>query len=224
MLFWQLMPDAKLPDGSDATSVDQALRDILRHEAGVAELKSVLAFQRSEALDLVTSITFKKSQLPLFAHGTYSRDELLAAVGWAGFAGEFELQKTRKSRGHQTGVEYLESLELDLFFVNLVKDEKKFSESTRYNDYALNSTTFVWQTQNKDDSATKAGQRYIKQGDSNHDVLIAVRESSDGGPFKLLGLVDYVSHSGAKPMSIQWSLREPMDVELLKISAAVRVA
>ena len=224
MLFWQLMPDAKLPDGSDAISVDQALRDILKQQAGIKELISILTIQRAEALDLVTPISFKKSQLPVFAHGTYSRDELLAAVGWAGFGGEFGLLKTRKSRGHQTGVEYLENLELDLFFVNLVKDEKKFSESTRYNDYALNSTTFVWQTQNKDDSTTKAGQRYIKQGETNHDVLIAVRESSDGGPFKLVGLVDYVSHSGAKPMSIQWSLREPMDVELLKISAAVRVA
>lgn len=224
MLFWQLMPDAKLPDGSDAPSVDEGLTAILKYKWGISELISILEIQRTGSLDLVSPIVFRKEQIPLFAHGTYSRDELLAAVGWAGFAGSFGLSKTRKSRGHQTGVEYLEELDLDLFFVNLVKDEKKFSESTRYNDYALNNRTFVWQTQNKDDETTKAGKRYIAQGQTKHDVLIAVRESSDGGPFKMLGLVDYMSHSGAKPMSIQWSLREAMDIDLLKMAAAVRVA
>ena len=224
MLFWLLMPDGKLPDGTVAADVNDGLMRLQRFPKGLAELRSILEIQKSEALELVAPITFKKGNLPLFAHATYSRDELLAAVGWAGFAGNFGLSKTRRSRGHQTGVEYLEDLDLDLFFVNLVKDEKKFSESTRYNDYALNRNTFVWQTQNKDDSETKAGKRYINQSVTKHDVLIAVRESSDGSPFKLLGLVDYISHSGAKPMSVRWSLREPMDVELLKLAAAVRVA
>lgn len=224
MFFWLLMPDAKLPDGTEAQSVDHGLKEILKYRVGVSELVSILELQQKEALALVSPIGFKAAKLPLFAHATYARDELLAAVGWAGFEGDFGLKKTRKSRGHQTGVEYLQPLDLDLFFVNLVKDEKKFSEATRYNDYAINKDTFIWQTQNKDDSGTKAGIRYINQGETEHDVLIAIRESSNGGPFKLVGLVDYVSHSGSKPMSIRWALREPMDVELLKIASAVRVA
>jgi superfamily II DNA or RNA helicase len=224
MFFWLLMPDAKLPDGVEAKSVDHGLTEILKYRVGVSELISILQLQQKESLALVAPIAFKNAKLPIFAHATYARDELLAAVGWAGFAGDFGLEKTRKSRGHQTGVEYLHTLDLDLFFVNLVKDEKKFSEATRYNDYAINRDTFVWQTQNKDDAGTKAGLRYIQQGETKHDVLIAIRESSDGGPFKLVGLADYASHSGSKPMSIRWALREPMDVELLKIASAVRVA
>jgi superfamily II DNA or RNA helicase/HKD family nuclease len=224
MFFWQLFPDAKLPDESEAESVEQGLKYILQFRLGVEELRQILEIQLAESLSLVLPISFRNGNLPLFAHGTYTRDELLAAVGWAGFEGNFGLTKTRKSRGHQTGVEYLPELDLDIFFVNLVKDEKKFSESTRYNDYALNRNTFVWQTQNKDDSTTAAGKRYINQAETKHDVLMAVRESSDGGPFKLVGLVDYLSSTGSKPMSIHWHLRVPMDIELLNLSAAVRVA
>jgi hypothetical protein len=222
MLFWSLWPDAKLPSGKVATSYDEGFRELTSYPLVVEEMLEVLAIVSKRALAPVVNIGFKNSDLPILAHASYLRDELLGAVGWAYL--ESPDGTTRKSKGHQVGVEYLKDLDLDLFFVNLNKDEKKFTETTRYKDFALSKEVFNWQSQNKDSEESTAGQRYINQLTSKHDVLFCVREKSDGGAFKVLGLADYLSHKGSKPLEIQWQLRIPLDVETFDLAAAFKVS
>jgi len=222
MLFWSLWPDAKLPSGKVATSYDEGFRELTSYPLVVEEMLEVLAIVSKRALAPVVTIGFKNSDLPILAHASYLRDELLGAVGWAYL--ESPDGSTRKSKGHQVGVEYLKDLDLDMFFVNLNKDEKKFTETTRYKDFALSKEVFNWQSQNKDSEESTAGQRYINQRTSQHDVLFCVREKSDGGAFKVLGLADYLSHKGSKPLEIQWQLRIPLDVETFDLAAAFKVS
>lgn len=222
MLFWSLWPDAKLPSGKVATSYDEGFRELTSYPLVVEEMLEVLAIVSKRALAPVVTIGFKNSDLPILAHASYLRDELLGAVGWAYL--ESPDGSTRKSKGHQVGVEYLKDLDLDIFFVNLNKDEKKFTETTRYKDFALSKEVFNWQSQNKDSEESTAGQRYINQRTSQHDVLFCVREKSDGGAFKVLGLANYLSHKGSKPLEIQWQLRIPLDVETFDLAAAFKVS
>lgn len=222
MLFWSLWPDAKLPSGKVATSYDEGFRELTSYPLVAKEMLEVLSLVGKRALAPVVEIGFKNADLPILAHASYLRDELLGAVAWAYL--ESSDGSTRKSKGHQVGVEYLKDLDLDLFFVNLNKDEKKFTETTRYKDFALSKEIFNWQSQNKDSEESTAGQRYLNQLASQHDVLFCVREKSDGGAFKVLGLADYISHKGSKPLEIQWKLRIPLDVETYDLAAAFKVS
>jgi hypothetical protein len=60
-----------------------------------------------------------------------------------------------------------------------------------YDDYAINERLFHWQTQSR------------------------VAEKSETAQFIFLGTADYVSHSGNKPMSFVWGLREEMPTYLV---------
>ena len=222
MLFWSLWPDAKLPSGKVASTYDEGFTELSRYPTVVEEMLEILSLVGESALAPVATIDFKNAEIPILAHASYLRDELLGAFGWAFL--EAPDGSTRKSKGHQVGVEYFKDLDLDLFFVNLNKDEKKFSETTRYKDFALSKEVFNWQSQNKDSEESTAGQRYLNQLASKHDVLFCVREKSDGGAFKVLGLADYISHKGSKPLEIQWKLRIPLDVETFDLAAAFKVS
>lgn len=222
MLFWSLWPDAKLPSGKIAGSYAEGFRELSRYPRVIEEMLEVLEIVGKSALAPVAKIQFKKRDLPIMAHASYLRDELLGAVGWAYL--EDVDGSIRKAKGHQVGVEYLKELDLDLFFVNLSKDAKKFTETTRYKDFALSKELFNWESQNKDSDESNAGKRYINQGLTRHDVLLCVREKSDGGAFKVLGLADYNGHTGSRPLEIQWRLRIPLDVETYDLAAAFKVS
>jgi len=223
MLFWSLFPDAKLPGGVLATSYNEAFSEIRTHQQVIDEWLEILEIVSERAIAPVVKIDFAKRDLPLLAHASYTRDEILGAVGWSFLASGSE-DKTRKSKGHQVGVSYIKDLDMDLFFVNLSKDAKRFTESTRYKDYAISKTLFNWESQNKDSEETTDGKRYINQRVTKHDVLLCVREKSDGGAFKILGLADYRDHSGSKPLEIRWELRTPLDVATFDLAAAFKVS
>lgn len=148
---------------------------------------------------------------PLDIHCTYSRDEILAALGY------FNLEKKPAQR---EGVLYLEDKGLDIFFITLNKSEKDYSPSTLYDDYAIDETLFHWQSQSTTSDTSKTGLRYINHRKIGSKVMLFVREyRSEKGvtsPYYCLGKANYVSHSGSRPMSIVWKLEEEMPAFLGK--------
>ena len=62
-------------------------------------------------------------------------------------------------------------------------------------------------------------QRYIHHKERNHKIALFVREyKKENGytaPFVFLGTAEYVSHSGNKPMSFVWRLKEAMPAFLV---------
>lgn len=227
MLFWNLFPDAKLPSQVEAESYQEAFSQIRLSAIAMNEYVQVLEAAKLNFKKVTPLIKFQKIDSPLCSHASYMRDELLGALGWANLESNpisGPSGKTRKSKGHQVGVSYLPEIELDLLFINLIKEESKFSVSTRYHDYALTPEIFCWDSQNSASQESGDGARYLSQRTSKHDVLLAMREKSNGGSFKLLGLADFESAKGNKPIKIQWRLRVPLDTETFTEAVAVKTA
>lgn len=152
---------------------------------------------------------------PLDLHCSYSRDEVLAAVG---------LWTNDRRPEVREGVKWLPEQKTDLLFINLNKTEKHFSPTTMYEDYAINETLFHWQSQSTTSAESPTGQRYIKHCRQGSQVLLFVREfkeiNNQAQPYIYLGKAQYVRHTGSRPMSIIWRLEEPMPAAM--VSKAVQ--
>jgi hypothetical protein len=139
--------------------------------------------------------------VPLGLHGRYSRAEVFAAFGL--------LNEARPFPGRE-GVFFDEVTRCDVFFITLKKSERLFSPTTRYNDYAISPWEFHWESQSLTREDSPTGQRYIHHAERGSRVLLFVREENKRGgvtqPFLCLGLADYVSHEGERPMAIRWRL------------------
>lgn len=109
------------------------------------------------------NIDFKEQDInldypcPLKLHCRYSLAEVLAAL---------EEHKLDHKSSFREGVKYLEDKKIDIFFITLNKSEKDYSETTMYDDYAIDDEYFHWQSQIGTSDTSPTGQRYI-----NHESL-----------------------------------------------------
>jgi len=149
--------------------------------------------------------------IPLDLYCTYSRDQIMAAV-------DYYTPETMP--GMREGVKYLKEKKMDIFLVTLNKAEKDYSPSTMYDDYSINEHLFHWQSQSTTSDTSPTGQRYINHKRLGSKVLLFVREykkdNAGVAPFTFLGLADYVSHQGSRPMDIVWRLEKPIPAKYLK--------
>ena len=106
----------------------------------------------------------------------------------------------------------IESESADVFFFNLRKIEKYFSPSTMYADRAITPSVFQWESQNATTEASFAGQRYVHHRERGSTVHLFMRDSPEqdgalGAPaYFYAGTGSYISHTGERPMRIQWKL------------------
>lgn len=108
----------------------------------------------------------------------------------------------------------------------LNKDDKKHSATTRYKDYAISPELFHWESQKAMSPASPTGRRYLDRAAHGSKVLIFTRDTADSEtgltvPYICLGQVDYVQHSGEKPIAITCELHRSMSADVLAIAAAV---
>jgi len=146
-------------------------------------------------------------ECPLNLHCKYSRDQIFVALDYM------------KPTSLQTGVKHLPDKSIDVLLVTLNKSEKDYSPTTMYNDYSVNEELFHWQSQNATSPESPTGQRYIRHAELNSKIILFVRESktdlAGASPYTFLGFVDYVSHTGSKPMNILWRLRRPIPAKFI---------
>lgn len=156
-------------------------------------------------------------QSPLKLHCKYSMAEILAA---------FEEHKLDKKSSFREGVLYLNDKKTDMFFITLNKSEKDYSETTMYDDYAIDDEYFHWQSQSGTADTSATGQRYINHESMGSKVLLFVRERRNMNgitePYYGLGTAKFVSNEGSKPMSIVWKLDNKMP-EFIKKKASGNV-
>ncbi|MDP2504644.1 DUF3427 domain-containing protein [Oceanobacter sp. 3_MG-2023] len=184
--------------------LEESLR-ALKNEKLQAELVDVIdiSIGRIEHVEIAPDNIF---DVPLFLHSRYSREQIFTAYGLNDFESEtvaFE------------GVISVKNTNTELLFVTLDKTEKHFSPTVMYHDYAVTETLFHWQTQNSARPDRGRGKDYIQQAINGRKIILFVREKTkdlDGRTmaFVNLGCVNYVSHSGSKPMNITWELEKPM--------------
>jgi len=194
------------------SSIDNALNDIHFNKNMVNDIINFLEYSK-----IKSQLIDKKIHLPymcsLALHSKYTQTEILAGLGYFSFD---------KMHNVQAGVLYIKELRTDIFFITLNKNEKDYSPTTMYKDYALNEDLFHWQSQSSTAIRSTTGQRYINQKANGTTVLLFVRENKTINgltqPYYYLGPVDYVSHEGERPINIIWKLRYPMPASILRVT------
>lgn len=207
MLFYSLYPN-----GGGFDSAAHGL-GVLRAEAVANEMRQIIdiafdgAHRSTYALgDVVPDL----ADVPLALHATYSREEILAGLGW--------VSDKRTPATMREGVAWCEGFNADAFLITLKKSDNDYSPTTMYRDFALSPDLFHWESQSTTSSASRTGQRYINHRRDGSHILLFVRETKanalGAAPYIFLGPADYVSHEGERPMAITWRLRRPMPAEV----------
>jgi hypothetical protein len=194
MLFFSLWPD-----GGGHDSVARGIEHLRQEHAARDELGAIVDLAFAEAHHVAVELGDRFSDLPLRVHGRYQREEILAALGYA------NLSRTPKS--FQTGVLYVQELDVDAFFVTLQKSEADYSPTTMYRDYPISPTLFHWESQSVTTAVSPTGQRYIS-GTSTKLLFVRQRRLNEAGtsPYLFAGPATYVQHRGERPMAITWRL------------------
>ncbi|EJK2115340.1 DUF3427 domain-containing protein [Vibrio navarrensis] len=158
-------------------------------------------------------------EVSLRLHARYAREQILVAFG----ATTFERQPPARE-----GVFVLKDTNIELMFVTLDKNEKQFSPTTMYHDYAINEHLFHWQSQNSARPDKGRGLEYIQHQKMGKRLFLFVREQTKDEFGRTMGFVnygevEYVSHTGSQPMSITWQLKEPMPYFMWQQAAKLAV-
>ncbi|WP_292462799.1 DEAD/DEAH box helicase [Methanolobus sp.] len=198
-------------------SLKDAFSKLLDNPVLYDEIIMLLKYKKSIIKTISSDIALPYvSSLSL--HSRYTQAEALAGVGY------FDLQNNHTI---QTGVLYIKDKKTDVFFITLNKNEKDYSPTTMYNDYAINENLFHWQSQASTRIDSETGQRYINHIDKNQTIILFVRVNKSinslSQPYYFLGPVDYVSHEGEKPINFVWQLKYPMPAHLLRETARLVV-
>ena len=102
----------------------------------------------------------------------------------------------------------------DLLLVTLDKGGQA-QEHLQYKDYPLNETQFHWQSKASTRADDRAGLRLISPREQGATPLLLVRETKKDSrnltqPFRYLGPVEPVRHTGERPITIEWRLSTPV--------------
>lgn len=170
-----------------------------------AELLDVLNWQLAQTKH-EQPIMEALPNVSLRLHARYAREQILVAFG----ATSFEQQPPSRE-----GLFIIKAQNIELMFVTLDKNEKQFSPTTMYHDYAINEHLFHWQSQNSARPDKGRGLDYIQHQKIGKRLFLFVREQTKDEFGRTMGFVnygevEYVSHAGSQPMSITWKLKEPM--------------
>ena len=198
--FWQ--------DSTETDDPIERLKEIKHNPTYCEEIESMFDC-KLDAIDIIDKPYLLNGIPVLDVHATYSRDQLLVALGFL------------KPNTVREGVKWLPNQKCDVLFVTLDKSDKDFSPTTRYEDYALDPYTFQWQSQSTTSDRSETGQRYIHHRLRGTKVLLFVREAKNDANrsaqfYTFLGEVSYIDHTGSKPMTIHWHLQEPIPAKFLR--------
>lgn len=186
--------------------IDEGLESIINSEVLRMEVKWIIEYL-SNKFEIIPEKNDLDFYNPLEVYCTYSRNQICAS---------FDIYNNESAGSVREGVKYIKEKNHDIFFVTLHKEDKDFSESTSYDDYAINEKMFHWQTQNSVADGSEILNRYIK---SNGRISLFVRlyknENGKAAPYIYLGECDYVSHNGNKPVNIIWKLKHKIPAKYI---------
>jgi superfamily II DNA or RNA helicase/HKD family nuclease len=214
MLFYTLWDD-----GGGFQTYDAGLDYLRGYQFVCSEIRQLVKLGVAKSKHAAKSLGAGLQHIPLLTHATYRREEVLAALQY----GSLELGKNVQ---HREGVAWCPATSTDAFFITLNKDNKKHSVTTMYKDYAISPELFHWESQNATSPSSPTGRRYLNRLQRESHILLFTRDTADDEtgltvPYKCLGPVDYVQHSGEKPIAITWKLHRPMPADVFATAAAV---
>ena len=197
----------KSADSWDSQEVLDNLYGLADSPTMIAEILEVLQY-KYDHIDFIDAPVNLGFECPLDLHCTYTRDQLLVALDFM------------NPNSVREGVKWLPEKKVDVLFVTLNKSDKDYSPTTMYKDYSINDVLFHWQSQSTTTDTRSVGQRYINHRAMGTKLLLFVREFRNDiagtAPYTYLGTVNYVKHTGSRPMNITWKLDNPIPAKYLK--------
>jgi superfamily II DNA or RNA helicase/HKD family nuclease len=157
---------------------------------------------------------------PLRVHARYSREEMLAGIGWA-YCGE----RPRVPKGHAAGTRDAPLLNASVFDITWRKTDKAYSPTTMYQDYAVSPQEVHWESPNGWSIDADSTRRCVEHEQRGRHILLFARESKLGPtgtqPLLFLGPARYVSHEGSRPVSFRWLLDRAMPTDFYESARVV---
>ncbi|MFF3332288.1 DUF3427 domain-containing protein [Streptomyces sp. NPDC002888] len=183
------------------------------------ELQQVLSYVLDRTDHFPIAVEGQLSHLPLKIHSAYNRSEVLAALGVARLGGQMPGIFSQ-------GVTWVEEIKTDALLITLEKNERDFSPSVRYKDYAISPTRFHWESQGMIPENSPTGLRYQQHAEQGSHVLLFLRRYKRNGigksePWMFLGPATFVKHTGSKPMAITWDLHHELPADVWSYAAAI---
>ncbi|MFD7813227.1 DUF3427 domain-containing protein [Streptomyces sp. NPDC059785] len=217
MLFFNLWDNA-----GGFTSYEQGLNSLRDQPAFRDELRQVLSHVMQQADHFPIPLPESHRHVPLMIHSSYNRSEILAGLGVARLGGQMP-------RSFAQGVQWVEEIKTDALLITLEKNEKDFSPTVRYKDYALSPKLFHWESQNATAENSPTGLRYQHHEQQGSHVLLFMRryKSTDinkSQPWMLLGPATYEDHKGSKPMGITWQLDHELPADVWTYAAITQAS
>ncbi len=178
------------------------------------ELKEVMSLLLKESKVYEKPDNSQLINFPLKLHGVYTKAQIQVAIGTS------TLEKKSSAR---EGVERNKSTKVEAMFVDIIKNREEGS-TTDYDDKALSSNLFQWDTQNRVRPDSKEGQAYINQ---TQTMLLFVREQKNFVEDKsrtmgyvYLGRVtlnnwEYKNLGTRYQMQIRWNMVEPIPASVM---------
>jgi len=199
-------------------TIEVAILSLRNYPRFVSELKELI-FTLKERLEHLVEPSIPNKIPGLFIHAHYTRDQLMSLAKY---------NEPEKKYFWREGTLHDKDKKITMMMVTLNKSNKEFSPSIQYEDYAISETLFHWQSQNSTKVESETGQRYINHRVLNWDMLLFVRESIKDtygltDTYWLIGKVNYISHNGENPMSINWELEKPLPPMLWQSAAKMAV-
>lgn len=158
-------------------------------------------------------LAYEDREIPLDIYASYSIQQIMVAFGKTKEFYEYPMRE---------GVLYIEDKNTDLLFITINKNEEDYLPSTLYNDYAINSELFNWESQSTTSVDSPTGRRYIQERGADRRVLIFVRENkkeyNHAPPYIFLGNARYHSHKGDRPIEIVWKMDHPIPEKIIRES------
>jgi superfamily II DNA or RNA helicase len=194
----------------EMASLEESAARLATNPSVLADISEVAdwAIETTSVLGLKPALPF---ECPLELHGTYSTQDIKAALG----ASSFE-----RSGPTGVGVFHVPAKRVYALIFTFRKTEKDFSPSTMYADYPLSLTRMHWQSQSTTTQDREMGQNLIHHKERGYTILLFARltKKTQGitSPFTYLGPARRISFEGELPITIVWELPHPMPAGLFE--------
>lgn len=197
-----------------------SLQDISEAVASLVSMKwfmeelYVLVELRLSQLSKTTQWISIDDEAEIELYGCYSADEIHL------------LLENKLGRWQVFGTQYNMERKFAMVFVTINKSDKEYSPSTRYEDYAISANQFHWQSMNGVRIDSEEGQRIIQQPTNGWKYILFVRDTKkdeygNTNGYYCLGLIDYNSSIGERPMNVVWDMQNSIPGFILETAKAI---
>ncbi|MBR6087650.1 MAG: DUF3427 domain-containing protein [Prevotella sp.] len=197
-----------------------SIKDISEAVASLVSMKwfmeelYVLVELRLSQLSKTTQWISIDDEAEIELYGCYSADEIHL------------LLENKLGRWQVFGTQYNMERKFAMVFVTINKSDKEYSPSTRYEDYAISANQFHWQSMNGVRIDSEEGQRIIQQPTNGWKYILFVRDTKkdeygNTNGYYCLGLIDYNSSIGERPMNVVWDMQNSIPGFILETAKAI---